>query len=302
MRSSFKRRYFVFALLTVALVLGLLFLLRFLKPEEIDPHEGQVFINDGFNWVWITPIEGVDASPFMDIDFAIRNGEPVYVGDKFIATKGIDVSEHQYDINWQLVKASGVDFAFIRLGYRGYTEGGLFTDAYYERNILAASDADMDVGVYFFSQAITEEEAIEEADYVLSQLSGLELELPVVFDWEKIEGGGARTDYLDGDTLTSCAVAFCERIKAAGYTPCIYFNRYLGYQKYDLSRIDDYMLWLSVPGEYPDFYYATDIWQYSFTCEVPGIDFPTDMNIMFTPIVVEKPAEPSAEVDNPSDK
>ena len=108
-----------------------------------------------------------------------------------------------------------------------------------------------------------------------------------MFDWEKIEGGGARTDGLDPTTLTECAVAFCETVKNAGFEPGVYFNRYLGYYGFDLSRLTDYPFWVAVPGDFPDFYYASDFWQYSFSGSVPGIPTETDMNLMFIPKVTE---------------
>ena len=108
--------------------------------------------------------------------------------------------------------------------------------------------------------------------------------MPVVFDWEKIEDNDqARTNDMDSAVLNDCAVAFCEKVKMAGRTPALYFNRQQGYYRYDLSRMTDYMLWLSVPGRYPEFYYAVDMWQFSFSEQVPGISEPVDMNLLFIP-------------------
>ena len=285
-------RYKLFLIFGTIILIGIVstLLIWLFRPEAVDPHAGQVYINDGFGMVWITPLEGVDANILSQPDFRIVNGHPYYTGDDFDIRRGIDVSEHQYDIDWNLTGRADIDYAYIRIGYRGYTEGGLFEDPYYKANIQGALNNGLDVGVYMFSQAISVEEAVAEAEFVLHLLDGYKITLPVIYDWEKIEGGGARTDDLDPMTLTDCAVAFCQTIEAAGYEPGVYFNRYLGYYGYDLTRLTDYKFWVAVPGDYPDFYYASDMWQYSFTATVPGIDTPTDMNLMFIPRVTEAPA------------
>ena len=140
--------------------------------------------------------------------------------------------------------------------------------------------------MYFFSQAISVQEAIEEAEFVLERIKDYNITLPVVYDWEKINGEtAARTDNLDFSILNDCAVAFCDTMKNAGYAPAIYFNRHLGYYGYDLSRMTDYDFWFALPeSPFPNFYYAVDMWQYSFTEQVPGIAEPTDMNLMFIPL------------------
>ena len=285
-------RYKLFLIFgTIALIaivsLALIWLFR---PEPIDPHAGQVYINDGFGMIWMTPLEGVEANTLGQPDFRIVNGVPYYTGEDFDVLRGVDVSEHQYDIDWNLTGRADLDYAYIRVGYRGYTEGGLFEDPYFKANIQGALDSGLDVGVYMFSQAISVEEAVQEAEFVLNLLQGYKVTLPVIYDWEKIEGGGARTDDLEPAVLTECAIAFCETIKAAGYEPGVYFNRYLGYYGYDLSKLTEYTFWVAVPGDFPDFYYASDMWQYTFEATVPGINTPADMNLMFIPRVVETPA------------
>lgn len=262
------------------------------QPEPVDPHEGQVLINDGFHLVWLTPLETVEASKLSLPQFRIMDGHPYYTGDDYEIRRGIDVSEHQQEIDWEVAANSGIDYAYVRVAYRGYSEGGLFEDPYYRENLKGARDNGLDVGAYVFSQAVTPEEAEEEAEMAIRLLEGYEITLPVMFDWEKIDGGGARTDEMDSAVLTECAEAFCRTIREAGYEPGIYFNRNLGYYGYDLSRLAGYSFWIAVPGEFPDFYYASDMWQYSFNAEVPGIEGATDMNLMFVP--KQAPAEASA--------
>ena len=267
----------ILAALAAALVIGLLS-----RKEPEDPHKGQVYIYDGFDWIWMTPLEGVPANELTEDMFSSGSGSVKYIGNDYDVLRGVDVSEHQLDIDWKQVAASGVDYAYIRVGWRGYTEGGLFEDAYFERNIQGALDAGLHVGVYMFSQAVTVQEAIEEADFVLERIGKYNVTLPVVFDWEKIEAAEARSHGLTMELRTDCARAFCETVKGAGYVPCVYFNRNLGYYGYDLTRLTDYEFWFSLPESgFPNFYYACDMWQYSFTETVPGIAEPTDMNLWF---------------------
>ena len=267
----------ILAALVAALVIGLLS-----KKEPEDPHKGQVYIYDGFDWIWMTPLEGVPANELTEESFSSNDGRIEYTGTDYDVLRGVDVSEHQLDIDWKQVAASGVDYAYIRVGWRGYTEGGLFEDAYFERNIQGALDAGLHVGVYMFSQAVTVQEAIEEADFVLERIGKYNVTLPVVSDWEKIEAAEARSHGLTMELRTDCARAFCETVKSAGYVPCVYFNRNLGYYGYDLTRLTDYEFWFSLPESgFPNFYYACDMWQYSFTETVPGIAEPTDMNLWF---------------------
>lgn len=297
MRTKQRNRTLPLIAAVVVLIAVIVVIVLAMKKDEpeVDPHEGQVYINDGFGMVWMTPLEGVEANPIQRSEFRVVNEQPQYTGSDYETLYGVDVSEHQWGIDWAQVAASGVDFAMIRLGYRGYTEGGLFEDPYFTTNIEGASANGLLVGVYMFSQAISVEEAVEEADFVIERLKEYNIDLPVVYDWEKMDDVVARTDGLDEETLTACAKAFCQRITEAGYDACVYFNRHLGYYGFDLSQLTDYKFWVALPGTFPDFYYATDLWQYSFTATVPGIEGETDMNMMFVPVVTAEPTESPAQ-------
>ncbi len=286
MKTAARRRIWLFPVLLI--LLGLAIALFFFLRKELDPHKGQVYIYDGFDWIWYTPLEGVEANPWTAEDFIFIGRKPVYLHDDYETRVGIDVSEHQHEIDWTQISPDDLDYAYIRIGRRGYTEGGLFEDPYYRRNVQGARAAGLDVGVYFFSQAISVGEAIEEARFVLELLDGQTLDLPVVFDWEKVASEDARTKELSSEIRTECAVAFCETIKSAGYEPAVYFNRNIGYYGYDLSRLTDYAFWFALPeAGYPSFYYAVDSWQYSFAERIPGIETETDMNMMFIPVPEE---------------
>lgn len=194
---------------------------------------------------------------------------------------GIDVSEHQNDIDWALVAADGIDFAMIRAGRRGTTEGGLFADDYFVQNIEGALKNGIPVGVYFYSQAVSVEEAQEEADYLLKLLAGYDVTYPVVFDWEIVGGEDARTYSVSRQTLCKCAEAFCDKVEAAGYDAMIYFTQYLGYRKYILRALADYGFWYAEYKPTPGFPYDFDMWQYSCTGTVSGIQGEVDLNLLF---------------------
>lgn len=252
--------------------------------QTVDPYEGMVQVESGFGTkMWVELYEDVPVSSFDAAQFS-RSGDFVsYTGSEFDTRRGIDVSEHQGTIDWEAVAADGIDFAMIRAAYRGYSQGGLYVDEYFARNIFFAREYGIDIGLYFFSQAVTAEEAVEEAEYLLTliEASGLDSSMPVAFDWEHIGNADARTDDVDGATLTDCAVAFCERVKQAGHEPVVYAYRNLGYFMYELPRLNDYALWIGALGDCPDFYYKHEIWQYSAEGRVAGIDGPVDLNLFF---------------------
>ena len=285
MKTKKKTGIWPYTFAVLILLAAVVFIVIKMIPEpEPDPHEGQVYINDGFGMVWMTPLEGVEPSVLTADQFHSMDGRPQYSGYDYDVEWGVDVSAFQGEIDWAKVAADGIDFAYIQVGYRGYTEGGLFEDRNFHANMQGALENGIDVGVYMFSQAITVQEAIEEANFVLQRIKDYDIALPVVFDWEIIDNGdAARTDGMDAAVLNDCAAAFCETVKLAGYEPGVYFNRHFGYYEFDLARLNDYAFWVAVPGSYPDFYYAADIWQYTFDDIVDGIETETDMNMRFIP-------------------
>ena len=196
------------------------------------------------------------------------------------AKVGIDVSVHQGEIDWSLVKTAGVDFAIIRAAYRGNTDGNINMDPLFLENIAGARENNIQVGVYLFSQAISEEEAIEEAEFVLQCLDGVQLDLPVYFDWEPA-GEESRTFGISGGDVTRYAAAFCERIRTAGYKTGVYFNESMGYAFLDIGLLTDHEFWLAQYQDAPDFYYDFAMWQNSEDGEIQGIDTKVDLNLRF---------------------
>lgn len=193
---------------------------------------------------------------------------------------GVDVSVFQGDIDWEQVKAAGYEFAILRIGYRGYgEEGTLNADEKFEQNLENARKAGIDVGVYFFSQAVNEEEAKEEADFVLEHLKGQELQMPVVYDPEHILEDEARTDGVTGEQFTQNAKVFCKEIEEAGYDAMIYSNMLWEAYELDLEKLLDYPVWYADYEELPQTPYRFSMWQYSSTGSVTGIEGNVDLNI-----------------------
>ena len=203
-----------------------------------------------------------------------------YEDDALTSEVGVDISSHQTAVDWAAVREAGVDFAILRAGYRGYTEGAIQEDETFLTNLAAAKAAGLKVGVYFFSQALDKAEAVEEAEFVLNLLDGAALDYPIFFDWEDIEAD-ARTDGMDSLTLTSCARAFCKRIELNGYRAGVYFNQRFGYEEFDLSKLQDYELWLAEYNTTPSFAYHFGVWQYANDGMLSGVDGPVDLNLAF---------------------
>lgn len=189
---------------------------------------------------------------------------------------GIDVSRYQGQIDWEKVRAAGIRFAIVRLGYRGYETGLLNEDTHARGNLQGARDAGLLVGAYFFSQALTEEEAREEAQFALEILGDFQLDLPLTFDWETQE----RTENVGPETVTACALAFCDEIEQAGLTPMIYFNPSQVGNQIDLFQLTDYPWWLAMYNVNGDFPCRFDLWQYTDEGQVDGINGNVDINIL----------------------
>ena len=208
-----------------------------------------------------------------------------YIDDenRITSRMGIDVSEFQgEDIDWKQVKDSGIEFVIIRAGYRAYGETGeLVQDAMFEQNIKGALDAGLDVGVYFFSQAITPGEAVEEAEFVLDLIRPYEITGPVVYDTEEIKGDTARTDDNTRQEFTNYCKVFCDTVEHAGYDSMIYANMKWMAFTLDMEELTDYDFWYADYHALPQNPYEYTIWQYSETGEVPGINTSVDLNIWF---------------------
>lgn len=223
-------------------------------------------------------------NPYGPEDFQLEDGYMTCTAAS--CRLGIDVSYIQQDIDWQQVKDAGIEFAMIRIAGRGWGEAGsLYYDDYWRQNYDGAKAAGLDVGCYFFSQAITEEEAVEEAEYLLAQLEGRPMDLPVVYDWEYIDPlqirDIPRTFMLGKRALTECTKAFCDTIRDAGYAPMIYFNEKQSHKQMYLEELTDYQFWLAKYDTTLDYPYRVHMWQYTCEGTVPGISGHVDLNLYF---------------------
>ncbi|WP_242945483.1 glycoside hydrolase family 25 protein [Hespellia stercorisuis] len=229
----------------------------------------------------------VDSFPKCTYDFTKlveENGYKYYRDEENGITSrlGIDVSQYQADLDWTQARASGIEFAILRVGGRGYgASGTIYEDEKFRDNLRGAVDAGLEVGVYFFSQAISEREAVEEAEFVLSKIEAADIKGPVVFDPEEIKEDESRTDGISSKVLTDNCIAFCDTIKAAGYDTMIYANMKRMALELDIAKLQDYDWWYADYYETPQCPYDYEMWQYTDTGSVPGVEGNVDIDIWF---------------------
>ncbi len=282
------------------------------ETKLLDQKGRQVYVKDGENYREATYADYYTASAFYVKDTADvqytgwqningntyyydKNGVPV-TGDQVIGgityhfnndgilamdkngIIGIDVSKWNGTIDWNAVAASGVKFAIIRCGYRGSTGGALIMDPTFATNIQGAKAAGIKVGIYFFTQAITEVEAIEEASMCISLANTYGISYPIFID---TEGSGGRADPLNKVARTAIIKAFCETVKSAGYTPGVYASKFWFYDNLDYSQLSSYKIWVAQYASATDFSGHYDIWQHSEKGTVAGINGRVDMNISY---------------------
>ncbi len=254
--------------------------LKYLFPDEI-------VLTDEGRFHFYDIIEGLEKNEYLDSNF-IRdeNSEMMYAVDgQTSSVKGIDISKHNGEIDWEKVAASGVKFAFIRCGIRGYGSGEIVADDNFVKNVEGATANGIEVGTYFFSQAVSENEAREEAEFVLNSVSQLSISCPVAIDVEKVEGVDStpRTKGLDSEQYTANVLEFCNTISDAGYTPMIYGNIKTFAMLLNMEEIEGIEKWfagyISEDNITPYFPYQFRVWQYSSTGRIDGISGDVDMNI-----------------------
>lgn len=245
-----------------------------------DPQNGTSMSNrqeDEENYVYVY---GNSRTRAMGADY-VHNSR---YNSGYTIVNGIDVSHHNGRINWSAVKASGVDYAMIRVGYRGYTQGSLNEDDNFRTNILGALNAGIEVGVYFFSQAITETEAVQEADYLLTRIKGYNITLPLAIDYEYAGGSTGRlyAANLSKSKATAICQSFCDRVKSAGYAPMVYANKSMLENQINAGQLEkNYKIWLAhytTQTSYSGNYYA---WQYSSKGQINGINGYVDCNFFY---------------------
>ena len=212
--------------------------------------------------------------------FKKKRNKMYYMDENYVSRFGIDISRHEGEIDWKKVRDFGVEFVIMRIGWRGYQTGILHADENFHQNIKGALEQGFDIGVYVFSQAVNEEEALEEAELVIRELEGYEISLPVVFDPESIPWEEARTDEISGEQFTKNTIVFCNRIKEAGYEPMIYSNLIWETEFFDLSQLSEYKIWFADYERKPQSPYHFEFWQYGGeNMKVPGINKKVDPDI-----------------------
>ncbi len=221
--------------------------------------------------------QGLEPNPYGPGDFAVVDGYLTCISGP--SRRGLDVSEYQGDIDWAQVYEAGFDFVFVRVGYRGYQTGRILPDDNLWQNLEGAKAAGLDVGAYFYSQARSTTEALEEAQWCLNTLAGTTLDLPLVYDWEWVSYE-ARTGSMDKETLTACAAAFCETVQDGGYQPMLYFNTHISRDLMDLEALSEYPRWLALYQTEMTFPHQISFWQYTEEGTVPGIRGKVDIDLM----------------------
>lgn len=255
---------------------GTLNMLRHFYPDDI-------VLVDSNQYYFIPILDELKRNTYVKDNFVVTDDELLeyYDGNSLISRKGIDVSQYQGKIDWKKVAKDDIEYALIRLGIRGYTEGEIKEDENFNTNIKGALANNIDAGVYFFTQATSVKEAEEEAEFVLDALEPYNITYPVVLDVETVNSDNARTKDLTKEERTEYAIAFCNMIKNAGYTPMIYGNLKSFMLLLDIEQLEDYDKWFA--GYDTELYFPYDfkIWQYTDKGKVSGIDTDVDINISF---------------------
>lgn len=251
-------------------------MLRYFFPDEI-------VVADAGQYYFFPILEELAKNTY-DPEAFMADGDGVmhyYKDGERISHKGIDVSKYQDKIDWEKVASDEVEYAFIRLGIRGYTEGEIIEDETFEDNIKGALKNDIDVGIYFFTQALSEEEAEEEAEYVIESIAPYQVKYPVVLDVEAVTNTKARGNDLTSEERTKYCIAFCEKIREAGYTPMIYGNLKTFTLLLNIEELEAYDKWFAYYDESYYFPYDFKIWQYTNKGKIAGIKGDVDLNISF---------------------
>ena len=220
-----------------------------------------------------------EANPFNQYDFQYNKQNYLYCL-KQESYVGVDVSAFQHDIDWNQVKASGVDFAMLRLGYRGWgAKGTLVEDEYIQQNLAGTAASGIPIGAYFFSQATTLDEVHEEIEFMLEILGDYQLDYPIVLDWEVANPTEGRVRNVTRRELTDMLRYFCDEMSARGFDPMVYFNWTQASRMIYLSELEDYPFWLALYQDRMTFPFRVEMWQYTSEGKVPGIEGDVDINV-----------------------
>lgn len=255
------------------------------KEMEEDPakdgkHTLITYADGSEEWVLINPY--LERNTYDFTKLTMKADKMAYYEDgKKTSYIGADISKYNGETDFGLLRDAGIDYVMLRLGARGYGSGQIMLDEKYVENMTKATEAGIDIGVYFFSQAITAEEAVEEANFVIQNLANYQITYPVAFDMEYVENDKARIEALSREEKTVIAKAFLDTIKNAGYKTMIYGTKEWLMKQVDLTKLTNYDIWLSQQKDVPDYPYKFQMWQYTLKGDVSGIDGDVDLNISF---------------------
>ena len=249
-------------------------------PENDGKHVEVVFRDGSKEWVAINPYRKKHNYDFTNL--VSKNDLLHYYADgKQISYLGVDLSKYQKKVDFAAIQAEGIDFCMLRVGSRGYSTGTIQADEMFETHLAGANAVGMPVGLYFYSQAVTEAEAVEEANYVISKIGQNKITYPIAFDMEFVENDTSRIETLTREEKTNIALAFLKRIEEAGYTAMLYGNKEWLLKRIDIAKVEQYDIWLTQEDDIPDYPYLFSMWQYTRQGEVFGIDGYVDLNISF---------------------
>lgn len=255
------------------------------EAEQDDPsrdgkHTLLKYADGSEEWVLISPYLEKNTYDFTKL--TMKADKMAYYEDgKKTSYIGVDISKYNGDVDFTALKDAGMDYAMLRLGARGYGSGQIVLDEKFTDNITKAQNVGMDIGIYFFSQAITVDEAVEEANFVIQNLVNYKVTYPVAFDMEYVLNDTARIETLSREEKTTIAKAFLDTVKNAGYKPMLYGTKEWLIKQVDLTKLTGYDIWLSQQEDIPDYPYQFQMWQYTLEGSVLGVDTEADLNISF---------------------
>ena len=233
-------------------------------------------------WVLISPYLTKNTFDFTKMEDKAGLKQYMENGRK-ISYVGVDISKHTGKVYFPSLKAAGVDYVMIRLGSRGYTTGQITLDENFKENIEGAIEAQLDVGIYFYSQAVSQDEAVQEANFVVQNLEPYRahVKYPVAFNMGFVSNDKSRIEGLSRGDKTTVTISFLDAVRASGYVPMIYGDKEWLLKEVDLTKLQDYDVWLSQEEEIPDYPYRYAMWQYNTDGVLNGIDGGADLNICF---------------------
>lgn len=249
-------------------------------PSKDGKHTLLTYADGTEEWVLINPYLEQNTYDFTNL---LKKSDKMayYDNGRSVSYLGADLSKYNGEADFTALKEAGIDFVMLRLGSRGYGSGQIMLDEKFEEYISKAAGAGLEVGVYFFSQAITAEEAVEESNFIIQTLANYKITYPVAFDMEYVQNDKARIEALSREEKTAVAKAFLENTRVAGYKPIIYGTKEWLIKQIDLTKLTNYDIWLSQPKDIPDYPYKFQMWQYTLEGKASGVEGDVNLNICF---------------------